>query len=168
LFDVYGLEIKIMSLLNYTTKKDADETADEIAKLLCRAGARAVLTEFDEKHGYVTSLSFKMKINDQDVAFRLPCDWKPVLIILENDSHARRRGMANESQAVRVAWRIVKDWVEAQLAIIEMKMVKTEQVFLPYVIMRDNKTLYEHVESNPKFLLGRGRSRKCRRPGALA
>jgi hypothetical protein len=47
-------------------------------------------------------------------------------------------------------------WVQEQLALIETRMVKTEQVFLPYALMRDNKTLYEHVESNPRFLLGSG------------
>jgi hypothetical protein len=46
----------------------------------------------------------------------------------------------------------VRNWVEAQLAIIETKMVTTEQVFLPYAIVRGGQTLYEHVQSNPKFL----------------
>src|ERR1043165_8017539 len=137
-----------MSLLNYSTKISADRTAQEITQLLSKAGARAVLAEFDEEEGYVTSLSFRMKIHDQDVAFRLPCDWQPVLAILENDRKVPRH-QVNRVQAVRVAWRIVKDWVEAQLAIIETKMVTTEQVFLPYAIMRDNKTLYEHVQANP-------------------
>ncbi|WP_189339127.1 hypothetical protein [Williamsia muralis] len=31
--------------------------------------------------------------------------------------------------ALRVAWRITKDWVEAQLAIIETQMVTPAQVF---------------------------------------
>src|SRR5438552_18436509 len=44
-------------------------------------------------------------------------------------------------QAVRVEWRIVKDWVEAQLALIETRMVTAQQVFLPYAIMRDGRTL---------------------------
>ena len=30
------------------------------------------------------------------------------------------------------------------------------QVFLPYAIMRDGRTLSEHVETNPGFLLGDG------------
>ena len=72
------------------------------------------------------------------------------------DSRYEKVQSARRAQAIRTSWRIVKDWVEAQLAIIETRMVKTEQVFLPYAIMRDNKTLYEHVESNPRFLLGSG------------
>jgi hypothetical protein len=62
----------------------------------------------------------------------------------------------NRAQAVRTAWRIVKDWVEAQMALVETQMVTTQQVFLPYAIMKDGRTLTEHVEQNPAFLLGEG------------
>lgn len=59
-------------------------------------------------------------------------------------------------QAVRTAWRIVKDWVEAQMALVETQMVTTGQVFLPYMVLRDGKTLSETVAANPQFLLGDG------------
>jgi hypothetical protein len=153
-----------MPLLNYTTEVDADKTAGQIAEMLRKAGARAVLTEYDETGEYVNSLSFKMRIGDQDMAFKLPCDWKPVYEIMYKGKKAfssyDRRYNAQQSewkaQAVRTAWRIVKDWAEAQLAIIETKMVTTEQVFLPYVLTASGQTLYERVQSNPSFLLGPG------------
>jgi len=144
-----------MALLNYTTKIDPDKTANEIAKLLSMGGAKAVLTEYDEDEGYVTSLSFRMNIGGQDVAFRLPCDWKPVLEVLRTQKGVANH-YCNQEQAVRTSWRIVKNWVEAQLALIETRMVKTEQVFLPYAVMKDGKTLFETVETNPQFLLGSG------------
>ena len=46
-------------------------------------------------------------------------------------------------QAERVAWRIVKDWLTAQLAILETEMVDVGQVFLPYFVGRNGQTLYE-------------------------
>jgi hypothetical protein len=33
-----------------------------------------------------------------------------------------------------VSWRLINDWVEAQMTIVETTMVQLEQVFLPYVI----------------------------------
>lgn len=42
-----------------------------------------------------------------------------------------------------MGWRIVKDWVSAQMAILETEMVRMEQVFLPYVMTQSGKTLYE-------------------------
>ena len=144
-----------MPILNYTTKIDADKSASEIAKCLSLHGAKAVMTEYDAKESYVTSLSFKMSLGGNEIGFRLPCDWKPVLVILENDRKVPR-SMVTREQAVKVAWRIVKDWVEAQMALVETKMVTTQEVFLPYAIMRNGKTLAQSVAENPKFLLGDG------------
>ena len=142
-----------MALLNYTTKIDADKTAGEISRALSMAGAKAVLTEYDEKDGYVKSLSFQMRVGEQEIGFRLPCDWKPVLQILDEDRKVPNHFVTRE-QAVRVAWRIVKSWVEAQLALIETRMVTTQQVFLPYAVTKNGQTLFERVADNPQFLLG--------------
>jgi hypothetical protein len=60
-------------------------------------------------------------------------------------------------QSIRTAWRIIHAWIKAQLALIEVNMVSVQQVFLPYTIMSDNRTLSEHIESNPEFLLGDGK-----------
>ncbi len=60
-------------------------------------------------------------------------------------------------QAGRVAWRIIKDWVDAQMAIVETEMVTIEQVFLPYMLMKDSGyTLYEAMV-NKGFYLPEGR-----------
>lgn len=145
-----------MPLLNYTTSIDPDKTASEIAKCLSSHGAKAILTEYDDNSEYITTLSFKISLDGNDIAFKLPCDWKPVLTILENDNKVPR-SKCTQSQAVRVAWRIIKDWVEAQMALVETKMVTTEQVFLPYAVMKDGSTLYERVLTDGKFLLEEGK-----------
>ena len=144
-----------MPLLNYTTKIDADKTAHEIAKCLSMHGAQAVLTEYDKKEGYVLAISFRIDLEGQTVAFRLPCDWKPVLEILKRDPKVPRKD-TTEVQAVRVAWRIVKDWVEAQMALVETKMASTQEVFLPYAVMKNGHALAENVANNPSMLLGDG------------
>ena len=95
-------------------------------------------------------------MGDQTIGFRLPCDWKPVLDILENDKKVPRYKVTRE-QAVSTAWRIVKDWVEAQMALVETRMATTQEVFLPYAIMPDGHTLAEKIISDPKFLLGDGK-----------
>lgn len=148
-----------MALLNYTTKIDPDKTASEISKCLSLHGASAVMTEYDPVEGQVTALSFKVKMGDREIAFRLPSDWKPVLKVLEQQWLQRKIGgpRPDKFQAVRVSWRIIKDWVEAQMALVETQMVTTAQVFLPYAVMRDGKTLSETVAANPQMLLGDGK-----------
>jgi hypothetical protein len=144
-----------MALLNYTTKVDPDKSAQEIAKCLSMHGAQAVLTEYDKERGIVSAISFQIEMNDRKVGFRLPCDWKPVLEIMKRDPKIPRN-LKNELQAVRTSWRIVKDWVEAQMALVETQMVTTQDVFLPYAVMADGRTLSQHAQTNPSFLLGQG------------
>lgn len=147
-----------MPLLNYTTKIDAFKTISEIQALLARAGASAIMTEMDN-NGFIVALSFRIKFerdSSQEIAFKLPTDWRPVLEVMKQD-HKVPRTLKTQEQALRVAWRITKDWVEAQLAFIETNMVTTAQVFLPYAITKDGQSLYESIASDPRLLLGDGR-----------
>lgn len=150
-----------MPLLNYTTQVDAHKTIADISQLLAKAGASAVMHDYDN-NGNIVALSFKIKLNDNDIAFRLPTDWRPVLQVLERQrDEARRSGKrfrveVNQAQALRVAWRITKDWVEAQVAFIETMMVTTAQVFLPYAVTNTGQSLYEYIGQNTNLLLGDG------------
>ena len=141
-----------MALLNYTTQIDVDKTIGEIQKLLVKRGAKTLMTEYNE--GVIAVISFKISVGERDMGFRLPCDWRPVLEVMQNDPNIPRK-LKTQFQAVRVAWRIIKDWVEAQMALVDTMMVKTEEVFLPYAIMRDGRTLAEHATSG-QLMIGDG------------
>jgi hypothetical protein len=56
--------------------------------------------------------------------------------------------------AQRVGWRIIKDWIDAQMALVDLKQAKIIQVFLPYAYdALKKKTFYESLEeSNFKSL----------------
>src|SRR3569832_2412638 len=121
-----------MGLLNYTTKIDPDKTVAEISRILSSCCASAEMTEFDGET--VTALSFRIKLEGRELAFRLPADWRPVYEILTKGKKkppsywSGNRSLTHwESehrlQAVRTSWRIVKDWVEAQMALVETRMV---------------------------------------------
>ena len=143
-----------MPLLNYTTTISADKTVAEIQKKLASHGATAILCEYD--NGRVKALSFRVETPHGILPFRLPVDYGAVLQVLNRDSKVPRY-LQTEEQAVKVCWRILKDWVEAQLAIFETEMVTLEQVFLPYLIIDEGRTLYDRMVST-KFLLGAGAS----------
>ena len=132
-----------MSLLNYSTSIEVGKTLAEIQKCLTAHGASAVLTEFDDE-GSILALSFKINLNGKEMAFRLPTDWRPVLEILKRDPKVPR-SKETQPQSLRVAWRITKDWVEAQMAIVETKMVTLPQVFLPYAVTKNGRTVYEKI-----------------------
>jgi hypothetical protein len=58
-------------------------------------------------------------------------------------------------KAERIAWWICKLWLEAQITHINLDQAKPQEVFLPYLVMPNNKTLYEVMEEH-KFLLPEG------------
>lgn len=120
-----------MPLLNYTTTVSADKTAADIIRILAAAGARQILTDYHD--GRPTGIAFALDTPAGLRQYRLPVDPGPVEQVLRKQRVAPR--YLGREQAERVAWRITKDWVEAQLAIIATQMVAVDQVFLPYMLM---------------------------------
>lgn len=146
-----------MPLLNYTTKIEAIKTVGEIQRTLANHGAKSILSDYDDQ-GQIEALAFRIITPHGDIGFRLPIDPAAVLKVLkqQNDMGKVPKAFVNHQQAVRVAWRIVKDWVEAQMAILETEMVNMEQVFLPYMISGNGRTLYE-VMAETKFQITAGK-----------
>lgn len=87
-----------------------------------------------------------------NVGFSLPANYSGVLRSMKNDKKVPRH-KCNEEQAQRVAWRIIKDWVEAQMAIVQAQLADMAEVFLPYAITKNGNTLYKEVQSNGMLLL---------------
>lgn len=139
-----------MAILNYTTQIDSHKTIGEIQKILAAKHANGFLINYYE--GEPDSLIFTMLVKDQNVSFKLPSNWRKVLTVMNRDKKIPGRLKTNE-QAKKVAWRIVKDWIEAQMALIETEMVEPFQIFLPYSVMNDGRTLFEKFIDNPNRLL---------------
>lgn len=133
-----------MPLLNYTTKISAIRTAGEITTILTRAKVQAILQEFD-KEGNLSALSFRINTEFGLMSYRLPGEAERVYKIICRDKILPYSKRSLE-QARRVAWRIVKDWIEAQLALVQCGLVDLEQVFLPYAQTADGQTLYEKLK----------------------
>lgn len=137
-----------MGLLNYTTSISAQKTVGEIQSKLAKAGAHQILHEYDG-FGNVSALSFRINTKFGNMAFRLPANISAVEKILGTQYRSGKisRKYIEVEQATRVGWRILKDWVEAQLALIETGMVTVEQVFLPYAQDETGQTYYEFLVS---------------------
>jgi hypothetical protein len=127
-------------LLNYTTTVAVGRTIGQIQGLLVEAGARQVMTEYDEV-GRATGIAFAVQTAHGPRTFVLPVNSGRVEAVLKRDKVPAR--YSTPEHAERVAWRIVKDWVEAQLAIIRTEMVTLDQVMLPYMRGDDGRTVYE-------------------------
>ena len=136
-----------MAILNYSTEVPVSRSIAKIQDVLVAHGANAIMMSYDAKR-QADGLTFVVATKHGELPFKLPANISAVQEILES---TRTRGYTKEGQAARVAWRILKDWVEAQMAIVETNMVVIEEVFLPYLI-QGGKTLFESLESKG-FLL---------------
>lgn len=120
-------------LLNYTTKIDADRTIGEIMGILRRHGADRIQVVYDQQ--WPSGIMFGIRAGEHDLGFRLPANVTAVYdTLMRQRSRGEIRIVVTREHAARVAWRILKDWVEAQIALIETGMVRTEEVFLPYML----------------------------------
>lgn len=137
-----------MPILNYTTKVPIHKTLNEIQQALAEAGARSINIEYD-RLGQPEVVSFSVEFKGRYINFRLPSRWQGVQKRLKEEAEPRYQ---TEEQAQRVAWRIVKDWVKAQMAIIDAELATMPEVFLPYAMRPDGKTLYEAFEEGGLFL----------------
>ena len=141
-----------MAILNYTTTIDAFKTVSEIEYILIKHGAKSIVKNYDG--GTVTGLSFLIDTGVQQIPIRLPAKIDNCLNVLrkEKKENPRKQIKDTREQAERVAWRILKDWVEAQMALMDIEMVRFEEIFLPYIETNTGQTLYERLEEK-QFLL---------------
>lgn len=137
-----------MPILNYTTTVAVARSVSEMQTMLAKAGADTISIRYDD--GKPVGLSFRLMTLYGWRHFALPVNAQPIWKVLSKQRvDARFRKIEH---AERVAWRIAKDWLEAQLAIVESQMVSFDQVMLPYMHVDGSKTLYEAYEERETAL----------------
>lgn len=143
-----------MAILNYTTTIDAFKTVSEIEYILMRHKAKSIMKDYDGES--ITGLSFLIDTGTQQIPVRLPAKVDRCLLVLQKEKRANPRKQIKDTreQAERVAWRILKDWVEAQMALLDIEMVRFDEIFLPYIQTSDGRTVYERLEEKSFLLEG--------------
>lgn len=119
---------------NYTSTVPVERTVARIEEVLARAGAFSIVKDY-EKGGALAALSFVVQLPGKSVHVRLPVNTEAVLRILRQKLKRPRADSLNRlsDQAARTSWKLMQDWVEVQISLIEMQQADFLQVFLPYV-----------------------------------
>jgi hypothetical protein len=149
--------------MNYTTKVPASQTVTECQSALAAAGADTVSVHFDD--GQPSGLSFTLRTPHGTRNFILPVNIDGVhamLTALDNAGKlpppgggpGRGRGLyQSRDHAARVAWRVLKDWIEANLARIAARMATLDEVMLPYLVVDDGeRTLWQAYQDRSPAL----------------
>ncbi len=139
-------------IANYSTTVTALKSIGEIQVILAAHGVKHILIDY--ANGEPISLSFIVDTPYGEMPFRLPAYIDRVNQLLQKElvsssykrwdtAYQEEKRNKIKEQASRVAWRIIKDWIRAQMAILETEMVTIDQIFLPYMQMQSGKILYE-------------------------
>lgn len=158
-----------MFLKNYTSNVPVNETIHRIEKVLIRCGVLGIMKEYG-LNAKVVAVTFQIDNPGGKITIRLPVEEERACEALwldyagtdlsEKDRncctyYSRKRKTRKDfaEQASRTAWRIVQDWVEVQMSMIQLKQADLMQVFLPYVF-DGRRTYYQALkESNFAGLL---------------
>lgn len=142
-----------MPIKNYTSESPASRSIQDIQDALVKHGASGVLFEYEQGTGRIAALKFKLPFKGNDIGFSLPVDWTKFRAVLMEQKVLTSKTKNNDDRAYRTAWRCLRDWVLAQLALYETQMVEMAQVFLPYAVTKDGvSTLYDRVLIDTKLL----------------
>lgn len=135
------------SVRNYTTEAQPERSAGEVLGLLSRYGAREVNLTY-RKVGDVqrpVGVAFALDAGYGERRYQLPVRHQVVLAKMQADVKLGRipRGRATEDQALRTAWRNVRDLLDAVLSTTETGQLKADEVLFPFLEMAEGATIYE-------------------------
>lgn len=137
-----------MPIKNYTTEIDVYRSVGEIQGALAAHGVSKIVVDYEDSSP--RGITFAIPTPRGMLGFKLPANVDGVRAVF-----ARQKVRAADGQAERTAWRNVRDWVMAQIALIEAGMVQLDEVFLPYLVDNSGTTLFEAYQ-NGRLTLGNG------------
>jgi hypothetical protein len=136
---------------NRTSTVPVERTVARIESVLSRAGVTSIHKTYGP-NGEIDSLMFTVEKH----TIRLPVRADAVTDSLRSRiKRPRKSTLAGlRKQAERTAWKLMQDWVEVQISLIELQQAEFLQVFLPYVWdVRARITFYDMLRgSNFKAL----------------
>jgi len=141
-----------MAIKNYTSDMRIDRIFAELQQMLGQHGAKSISFEYGDD-GKVQGVGFVIGVEGRFIPVRLPARVDKAQAVLKRQwdagviSHKQGKEKTyGMEQAYRVAWRNILDWVQAQMALLEIEMARIEEVFLPYMVTRTGETFFEATQ----------------------
>jgi hypothetical protein len=110
----------------------------------------------------LASIAFIVAIGEKDFPFKLPARIDRVEKVLYEMYRRPRAGTAQKikDQAERTAWKILADWVDIQMSLVELDQAELLEVFMPYLYNHQTETtLFDRFKKNG-FAMLEDRSKK--------
>ncbi len=140
-------------LKNYTSSVSAAKSVAFIESKLVANGAQKILKQYNIK-GKLTGICFTLPVDGNDVLFSLPARVSNCERVLTANLSSRAQPVTRKKvpeQAERTAWKILSDWIEVQMAMIDLAQVDPMEVFLPYVYDPIKEQTFYQIAKEKKF-----------------
>lgn len=136
-----GTNTKQQKLPKYRTRVNYEQTVNEIQIRLRKAGAKKIIFDYDME--LPVNITFNYPFKDEMMFFSLPLRFNGVSKLM------KQQGISGgDDQAINIGWRIMKDWIIAQLALVDAEIAELAEVFLPYAVTKTGETMYEWVKKS--------------------
>lgn len=141
-------------LKNYTTTIDSTKSIAEIIDFIVNVGATDISQSFKERE--CVAIKFIINHNENSVVYKLTANPEAAYSILISQRKKINPEIEEKvrKQAFKVAWRILRDWIDAQCALIKLGQATPVQLFLSYMYdPSSDSTIYDKLESGELKLL---------------
>jgi hypothetical protein len=142
--------------LNYTTAVAADNTAHECLVILGKYGARRAGLAYG-KDRVPMGITFVLGTRWGERGYEIAIDFDGTRGVLERAYKDRKveRRHTEHAHAQRVAWRVLKMWLESSLAMVEAGLAEPEKALFPYMLLAPEHTLFdEYDQQQPSITAG--------------
>jgi hypothetical protein len=142
-------------LKNYTSTVPVSRSVNHIEDRLVRFGAKSIMKEYDARKA-LEAVFFIIVDHGREIPIKLPARVSNVELVLKGEVRKPKAGTYERirEQAERTAWKLVSDWVDIQLSLVELGQVELIEVLLPYVYdVGQKQTFFEKIKGNAFELL---------------
>jgi hypothetical protein len=131
--------------LSHTTVS-AEKSVQEVIREITSRHATKIQQEYNGS-GVLVGLQFLIPMaNGIMLPVALPARMDAMKKVLYRGLGPRQKSKFTEEDmaetASKIVWRQLAAWVKAQMALVDLEMVRPEEVFLPYIQVAPNKSVF--------------------------
>ena len=141
-------------LKNYTTNIESSKSISEIIDFIVDVGATDISQSYENKE--CVAIRFIITERGQSIIYKLTANPDAAYQILIRERKRINTAVREKvmKQAYKTAWRILRDWIHAQCALIQLGQATPVQLFLSYAYdPSTNSTVYDRLQSGDLKLL---------------
>jgi hypothetical protein len=142
-------------MLDYSTRVDAVTTAMECVQLLAVHKVQAVAITYADD-GHPAGVTFRLRTPLGIRQYTLPVNVSGTHAAIKATRVENR--YKTREQAERTAWRVSKEWLKAQLALVQSGGAVLPQVMLPYMHVASGGVTAWEAYSSGQLAIGGGQA----------